>query len=403
MKNLLCFQSLLCCFILIANSNASAQSVDSIKVGESDVIPSVRLEYVTNSNAFLTNREEVSASGIRISPSVEVRANRRLLDVRFGYNGDFSSMSEDAINFDDHRLYGELYAELDTRKRLKGLITLSKEHEELGRGRTFGTVSRASEAVEYLDLTLDGNYTYGAESAKGNLIGGVFFSNRNYQNRPDLTLGADVLEIAPYGQFTYRVSSATRALIELRLRSLNFESDLLDRTEIQALVGLEFIGNGKADGSLKIGVGDANYDDEAVSDTSFLVVNTNLNYSATEFSEFSLDYSRQLDDSDVAALSQSQAQTIEDALKFSWNHRWSVFFGSSVYFSANISGRDCPTPSSQTSTTGLEVDLSPRRWVQFGFGFANEIRDIDGCPSGEDFSAQEYERQYVSVFLKLSV
>lgn len=403
MNNLLRCQIILCCLSTGWGASTQAQSGESVKFGEADLIPSVRVDYLSNSNAFLTSEGEISATGVKVSPSLEVRANRRLLDVKFGYQGDYANMSEEALNYDDHRVYGLVDVDLDTQKRMKGSVQISKSHEELGKGRTFGSVSSSSVSVEYLDFSLDGSYSYGALSAKGNITGGLLYSSRTFQNRSDLTSGADVLEFAPYGQFSYRISSATRALLELRLRSLNFDTDTSDRSEIQALFGLEFTGAGKTSGFLKLGVGNANYDDDAVADTNFIVVNTNLTYSITAYSKFSLEYSRQLDDSDVVVLSQDQAQTIDDSVKLLWNHQWSAFVGSSVYFDGNFSRRDCPTPSSQATTSGIEIGVNPRRWVRFGVGFANEVRDLSGCADAQNVAAQEYDRQLVNVFVRVAL
>ena len=393
----LAFLASLCCV------SAQAQDSQSIKLGEADIVPTVRIDYVTNSNAFLTNSGIVSANGVSVSPSVLLKADKRLLDVTFGYQGEFSSMSEDALSFDDHRLFGTLDVEIDSRRRANVTLEIAKDHEELGTRRTFGIASSDSDAVEYLDAGIDGNYTFGALSAKGNLTGGLLFSNRSYQNRNDLTAGADVMELTPYGQFSYRLSATSRGLLEFRLRSLNLDANSADRIELQALVGLKFLGSSKTEGEVKLGVGNANYNDETVADTSFVVVDASISYLPTSFANITFDYSRQLDDSDRGEVSQAQSQTIEDALQLSWKHQWSSFVGSYAYIRADISSRDCPTSSTQTATSGLEVQVNPRRWLSFGVGAANETRDVSACTASIDTSALEYERQLINVFFRISL
>lgn len=403
MKNQLRYQIFVSCLAAGWGCGVQAQGSESVKLGEANVTPGVRVEYLTNSNAYVSSNEEVGATGVRVSPRLEISADRRLLDVKLGYEGDYANLSEEAINFDDHRLYGIVDLEIDTRQRVNGIVQFSKKHEEFGKGRTFGAASSDSDAVEYFDFSLDSSYTYGALSAKGNLTGGMYYSSRSYQNRADLTTGADVAEISPYGQFSYRVSPSTRALLELRLRSLNFDTDSLDRTEFQALLGLGFLEGGKTAGSMKVGVGSANYDDEATADTNFVVVRTNLTYSPSTYSKLSINYSRQLNDSDLATVSQSQSQTIQDVVTLAWAHQWSAFVDSSLSFKANLSDRDCPTVSSQTSTIGFELGVTPRRWLRIGVGLANESRDVDGCSNEQDVSVLEFERQIVSLFVNLSL
>ena len=397
------YQPKLAFFACLWCLSAQAQDSQSIKLGEADIVPTVRIDYVTNSNAFLTNSGIVSATGVSVSPSVLLKADKRLLDVSFGYQGQYASMSEDALSFDDHRLFGILDVEIDSRRRANVTLEIAKDHEELGTGRTFGTASSDSDAVEYLEAGIDGNYTFGALSAKGNLTGGLLFSNRSYQNRNDLTTGADVTELTPYGQFSYRLSGTTRGLLELRLRSLNLDANSADRTELQALVGLKFLGSSKTKGDVKLGVGNANYSDEAVADTSFGVVDASISYLPTSFANITFDYSRQLDDSDRVEVTQVQPQTIEDALQLSWKHQWSSFVSSYAYIRADISSRDCPTSSTQTATSGLEIQVNPRRWVSFGVGAANEARDVSACIAGSDTSALEYERQLINVFVRMSL
>ena len=383
--------------------SAKSQDIQSIKFGEADIEPTLRIDYLTNSTAFLTSSGVVSASGVRVTPTIQLKADKRLLDLAVGYQGVYARMSEDALSFDDHRLFGTLDVEIDSRRRANLAVELAKGHEELGTGRTFGTASSDSDAVEYLDLGIGGSYTFGASSAKGNLTGGLLFASRNYQNRSDLTAGADVTELTPYGQFSYRLTADTRGLLEFRLRSLNLDANAADRTELQALVGLKFLGSSKTEGEVKVGIGSADYSDNTVADTSFVVVDASISYLPTRFANITFAYSRQLDDSDRVEVSQAQPQTIEDALQLSWKHQWSSFVGSYAYIRADISSRDCPTSSTQTSTSGLEIQVNLRRWLSFGVGASNATRDVSACTAGSDTSALEYERQLLNAFVRLSL
>lgn len=383
--------------------SVQAQEAQSVKYGDADLVPSIRIDFLSNSNAFLTNDNVVDATGVKVSPSIQLKADKRSLDVTFGYQGDYASMSEEALSFDDHRLFGTLDVEIDSRRRANLVLAITKGHEELGTGRTIGTASNESVAIEYLKAGFDGSYTFGALSAKGNVTGGVLFSQRAYQNRSDLTEGADVTELTPYGQFSYRLSANTRGLLELRLRSLNLDANLTDRTELQALAGLKFTGSIKTEGEIKVGVGNADYTDNTVADTSFVVINATISYLPTSFANITLDYSRQLDDSDRVEVSVVQPQTIEDAFQLSWGHQWSSFVESFAYIRADVSSRSCPAASTQTTASGLELQVNPRRWISFGVGVSNEVRGVSACSTGLDTSELEYERQQVNVFARISL
>ena len=101
--------------------NADAQSV---KIGEADLTPAVRITYVRDSNAFLTSNNEVDATGVIVSPEATLRADRRLLSIVLGYRGAFGLYSEDALDYNDHALTAAVNTELSSRHRFFSSLAL---------------------------------------------------------------------------------------------------------------------------------------------------------------------------------------------------------------------------------------------------------------------------------------
>ena len=128
----------------------------SVKVGEADLFPSLRLGYLFNSNTFVTENNEVDTTGFSVSPSLLLKAERRLLTLEFSYDGDYATFDENALDYDDHDLQLRANAELSSRRRFRGGLRINKEHEDLGRGFTRGIADTDADQVEFLTTDLNG-------------------------------------------------------------------------------------------------------------------------------------------------------------------------------------------------------------------------------------------------------
>ena len=133
---------------------------------------------------------------------------------RIGY---YYSSQED--NFDDHRiaLFGHLG--LGIRHAVSFNGTWNLLHEERGTGLTSGFINSLGidEPVQYKQADLDTKYTYGSKGAKGQIIGGVKYSDRRYSNFRNAELNGvnigskfnDYSNVTAYGRFSARVQPVT--------------------------------------------------------------------------------------------------------------------------------------------------------------------------------------------------
>jgi len=390
----------------VCTSGLAQQSGQAaIKLGDSELTPIVRIDYVTNSNAYLSPSDEVEATGFIVAPEFVLSADRGGVDARVGYQGEYAGFSESALDYDDHRLFADVSAEISSRKRLLAAIDISIEHEELGVERTEGSASADSEQVESLLTTINTQYSYGALSAKGNAAVGVFARSRGFRSREDITEGEDFTELTPFGRFSYRLSSDTRALLEARYRIFNFDNSLLDRNELQILTGLVFSGSSRVGGEAKFGLTSANYQSDAVKDTSLLAVDVNVYYLAASYSRISLRAVREFNNADGRSFSGgAQTQTIDDLLELSWDHKWSTFVGTRASVSAFNRNRECPSIGTQTFSSTFELGLSPRRWLEFGVGLQATDRSADNCEGlVQESSAREFDRQKIGIYVRATL
>lgn len=383
---------------MAGNGQAQQASQLSIKVGEADLYPSVRTDYLSLSNAFRRSENEVEATGVRVAPSAILIANKRGLEVKTGYEGAYASFSEDELNYADHYLFGSLDAILGTRKRLSGSAYVRLRHQELGTYLTEGIATFGSDQVEIADLGIKTAYTYGARTARFNLTGGLNLQSVTFQNRRDITQGRDYIDIAPYGRLSYRLSVDTRALFEVGIRSLSFDNSRVDRNEARMLTGLSFRGTGKSGGEAKIGVSALSFNEGDRADQSTLTADIGLYFLPSSFARFDLDIQREFNNEEAT----EAVQTIDDTASIQWQNQWSGFVSTTAFVELQNQNRDCPTSSTQSVVASFELSVKPRRWIELGAGVSNTSQSADSCV-GTDSAALEYDVQKLSVFLNVSL
>ncbi len=370
------------------------------KIGEAELYTSVRFGVLTSDNAFRSEGNTLDSTGFRIAPSGSVVADRRGLRFTAGYSGEFARFDQAELDYNDHKIAGSVDAVLGTRKRAAASTSLTLRHEELGVGLTRGAANAGDEQVKAVDFAVDASYVYGAPTAKLNVTGGFSFGNVAFQNRPDLTEGRDYLKINPFGRVSYRLSSDTRALIEVGLSSFDFNNDSLDRSVVELLAGLAFQGSGKTLGQFKIGIASNNYSDSRVEDTSVLVANVGLTFSPSAISRVDVNFNRQINNEEGIDFSNGASQTISDKALIRWSRNWSGFAKTVAYASLDNQDRDCPSSGTQTAEAGLELSVLPRRWVEVGVGVSSRRVTADDCGATID-NDLEYDLNKILAFVRI--
>lgn len=413
---------------------AQQQAGRAFKLGEADVIPAVEIEFVSDSNAFLEADDPDEATGVIVSPEVEWRADRRLLTLRAGYSGEYGSFSEDSLGYDDHLLVFSVRSDFTARRRLGVEISFANDHEDLGTEKTRGRGQAFGSPVESNIFTVEANYTYGANTARGNVTAGLLVETVSFSDPEDgdgivndqgnlivddqnnviengdgdgLTDGDSFSLIRPYGLFTLRLSPDTRLLTELRFAQFDFDNDRRDRSEVTLLAGVQFSGSSKTGGSAKVGGTLATFAEEGIEDQTELVADVNLFFLPRTYSLLSLTFSRELDNltdpDNVDGVNEIQAT--RDRGRFSWRHDWTERFNTIARADVSNIDRDCRNDV-LISSAGLELNILPRRWIEFGISGRVEERagSTNNCVNElEEPDRLDYEQEVVGVHVRVTL
>ncbi len=384
---------------------AQTSDQQSIKLGETDLYPELEIQYLQNNNAFLAPAgAEVESAGVVISPQFNWVADRRLLTLRGNYTGAYGRQGESALDFNDHLFRLEAAAEITARKRTKGKVELEFGHQDLGDGFTRGIADSDSDAVTFTRFIAQGDYTYGAKTAKGNVTGGAKVVSHTYSSRSDLTSGDDYTVFEPFGIFSYRVSPAARALAEIRVGLYSFGNSNLDRNDISILTGLEFAQTEKSGGSIKIGTTLSDFGAAGRDKESNLLVEGSLFYKPKSYSEFTLTMNRSLDNDSGSPVENLSVQATSDEVDLEWRHEWS----SRVYHNVNVGYRGvdagCPDDDVATNLAGLELNFKVRRWIEFGLSADYSKRTASICSQNDGSTPDlDYERQLVGAHVRATL
>ena len=375
----------------------------SVKVGEADLYPSLRIDYLNNDNAFVTPNDEVDTNGVRVSPTLSLIAQRRLFQLRLGYAGQYGSFDESALNFDDHNLTLDADAELSSRRRVRGRFRVAKEHEDLGRGLTRGIATEDSDIIDFVTVDIGGAYTYGAKNATGNLEFGLNIRDRTYQSQSALTDGLDYTQITPRGLFTYRLSDRSRALFELGVSNWRFADSFDDRNDIFFNTGLLLSQGGKSGGTIRLGLARQKFDDSVRDDTSEFTANIALFYEPVAFSRFDLRVERSFDDIDGTQITSAGSQEINDFIRLGWVHNWSSRVRSRSFASHNSASRQCPSQGTDLTSVGFEIGVDARSWLELGAGVVSERRKDDNCTNPIIANNLDFDRQIVNIYVRVGL
>lgn len=374
-----------------------------LNLSEADLVSNVRIGYASTSNVFRSAESPIEATGIVVSPDAKIIAKNRGLELELGYSGRFGAFSVEELNFDDHELFLNTNAVIGSRKRASVSAFLRQGYDSLGEGATRGVAGSGSEQIKHVTAGISGFYTYGAGNARLNLTGGLLLEAFDYQNRSDIVGGRDFSEIAPYAEVSYRLSSDLRATTEFRVRSINSDSGLYDRTELQGLVGFSFRGTGKSGGSFKVGVSNASYSDVRIADRSILTARAQLYTMPTSFSRFDLSLLRKLNDLEEVDVDTGAEQSIDTLAAIRWTHNWSAFVRTETSFSLDDDNRNCPELGSKSTIARFDLFYDVLNWVEIGIGLSQTERSGDDCSGSVDVIDLDYERQDARVFVKFAL
>lgn len=368
------FSSLLflpACSLLALGSAAHAQQAP-IKIGETTLVPSVRIGYAASDNGFLTSENPIETSTTRLSPNLVWNADRGRNRITGTYYGNYAFSDEDELGFNDHYFGLNAYGEFSRRSQATVSARLNRVHEDIGTGFTRG-VGNSSERVDYTEASLELGHRYGAAQARLNFRSGLDFYLRDYDG--DRAAGSSRQSVSPYAELSYRLSGDTRGLLQARFTTTDFESDA-DRDDLQLFAGVSWAATGISGGAVRIGATQSDFADDRTSDTQ-AVARISAWFTPTTFSRFEASFNRSVyDENDAQAVLQNP---VTDDLVLNWNHNWSSRVRSVARINRQSIERGCPADDEVTIGGRFEVNFRVRRYLSFGFGAQTSNRTSTLC------------------------
>lgn len=354
----------------------NVQAQQSIKVGETKVIPKLRLDYVSVDNAYFASSNPIEVTGVLLSPRVSWEAERRLLKISVSYDGVYGSYSEPELDFNDHDLTFRIDTSPGVRHRAFGEFSVSRSFEPLGTGQTT-FVENPTKQVVSTQVRLETGYTFGVASAKGNLGGGLRIGTQTFNDVGEITQGDDNSEITPYAFFSYRLSPDTRFVTEVRFRLTDYDEDRRDRTEIGVLAGFDIAATERTGGRLRFGISQADYNTVGVSDTSQAISDVNLYFNPRSYSRLELTFSRTFITVDQDNTGPGAA--LVNSGRLTWNHEWTSQFSTLASLGLTQIERNCPNNDSAANSAGLEINVKVKSWLTAGAGVKSTSRTAALC------------------------
>ena len=378
-------------------------SQQSIAVGEAALYPSLRVDYRYDDNIGLRSDDEVDGSAVVLRPRLDFVADRRQLELRAAYAGEFSRGSEGPLDYVDHELGVELDAEFDARRRVSLAVGVARRSEALGLELTRGVGGQFDEPILFNDSDLEGTFTFGARDARGNIVLGARASDASYVNLPEITDGRDYTRLGPFARFSYRLSSDTRAFVEARYDGYDFERDRDDRDELGVGAGLTFSATGKLRGFFRVGAANASYGAPDVEDETLLTAGATLAWLPREYATISLDLGREFDNLSPTTTVAGEGQSVRTNVRLGWAHQWSDRFRSELFGRYTNVERACPDLPTDVVAAGAELGLSVRRWLELGASAGVASRTADDCPGGADAEQLDFDNAQLGVFVRATL
>lgn len=379
------------------SSSAIAQEERiGIDVGNITLFPSLKLEYFSNNNVFLSETDEETNTGIRLSPELLWRAQRRGSTLAVSYAGDFQSSDISQADYTDHRFRLDTRTIFSVRSILDANLDFGRDHLELGESLSrINTDIRDAIVLNRNQIFL--RHRYGAEGARGNITTSLRLRSLDFRNNDDITNGLDRTIIAPAIRFSLRVAGSTRAFAEARFTDFDFDDASLDRSETLLGLGVLWDQGGRTSGSVAVG----NTQVSGGDDGSTVDINASLFFNPRSFSRFSLSLDRSFDEESIDNLSNTGELQVTNAATLGWNYDWSSRISHSLELQYENLDSECPGNGYTTNRAGFEVDYSVRNWLQFGVG-VDAVGEQALCSEPTE-NVRDFERQSVFLNVKTSL
>lgn len=369
-------------FLTVLPRMGIAQDGVPIRVGDSEVFPSLGIQYFSNSNVFLSGEEndEQTSTGVALEPELVWRSGVRGNQLFTRYRGNYQDSSVSAADFNDHELSLGGKVDFSRRSSFDGDVTIARFHQPLGAGFTRQDAENLN-ATRFTSNRIRLRHRFGAQDARGNLDSGLRLRWIDFRNNRLLTDGADRFIFEPSVRFSVRIAGSTRGFVGVKLTDLEFDDSTRDRLETLIDLGVLWNEAEKTGGSVALGATRANR--EVGEDRTELSIDASVWYLPRTYSRLEFSVERSFDEDLSIAEDGGVEVDIETDVKIDWEYDWSSSLSHNLTLSRQDNDSECPGNGYTNDAATFELNYRVKRWLELGVGVNGSSRDARCEGSGQ--------------------
>jgi len=389
-----------CLITSLGAGTALAQTeAASVKLGKGiHFTPSLNLDLQNDDNVTSAEENQIESVILVTNPNFLLAADNGVSAYSLNYSliqGTHFDSEDD--NYLDHYVTGNADWELDSRNRLALSANFTDGHEPRGTGFSQGSGNAQTEPDRFASNDFNGTYTYGSDTAKGQLVMQLGVADKDYEGGMRTATRDRGTE---YGSatFKYNAGGRTKLLAEVGRRQFAYDYtadgvETLDSAEMRYQVGVTWQGTAKTSGTVKVGARTKQFESAAREDYTGPSWEVGVRWEPKTHSAFDFNTARRSDEtSGVGNFIDVQSYTV------SWHHAWIDRLSSQVTFDHAINEYKggAQAREDDVNTGSLRLNYQAQRWLAFNAGIS--LSDKESTADG--FS---YEKNMTFIGLQASL
>lgn len=355
-------------FVVASAFGSSAFALDPMAIGLADGValtPTLKIGTAYDDNFRAVERRKDSSWVTSIAPTLTLGGDSGKVAYGLSYTANHeiyhSSRRDDNT---DHLIDGNLLLNFDARNRLRMNAGYKKIEETASQGVNV-------ESDKYTNSSYGLGYTFGADSATGQIRLGLNHDRLRYNNKGVLNADKERNSTAYVGTFLYRVAPRTKALVEGRFTDHGYVSNKpLDNKTRALLLGAEWEATAFTTGSFRLGQERKNFDQSGKRSLSKSMWELGVSWSPRTYSTFSLNARGGFDEGSDGANAINTRST-----SLSWNHGWTDRIDTNVSYTRTDQRYQGISRKDKMDNLGIGMTYQMRRWLDVGVGYTYTHKD----------------------------
>jgi hypothetical protein len=368
------------CIVAVLTQAVQAQDKDGIKLKTDfgNFFPELDLKTYHDDNLLRSADDELETWVNVISPRMTYELaslkNRFVADYHlkagFHENSSIDDYVDNHIRIENEytptsRIYAALRGEyLDT-------------HDARGTFRTENITGTAKEQEpdEWHNWGFEGNFAYGAKTARGRIEADIGYVDKDYDNNRADTYGWDLYYAYGLTRFLYRLRPKTNIVLEGRVTQFNYDDDVpgtgsLDSVDTTLLAGVTWDATFKTTGYAKIGLIDKNFDSSRREDNDDIAWEMAVEWRPKTYSTVTLKTSSGFLETHGVGDAISH-----DEIQLGWRHNWRSGISTNLAFVYAEDGFAPDPREDEVIQMKASVNYDMRRWLRLTAGYHYEETD----------------------------